>query len=83
MTALPADQKVIVEGVNTARKHQKRTSATKEAGLLDDCGKALPFLDKMVFNVERDKTPLRSKFTQGFLDVPEIERLLQVAVEYF
>ncbi len=46
----------------------------KEGGLLDDCGKALPFLDKLVFNVERDKTPLRSKFTQGFLDVPEIER---------
>ncbi|MEO5697167.1 MAG: ABC transporter substrate-binding protein [Burkholderiaceae bacterium] len=46
----------------------------KEAGLLDDCGKAMPFLDKMVFNVEKDKTPLRSKFTQGFLDVPEIER---------
>ena len=46
----------------------------KESGLLDDCGKALPFLDKLVFNVERDKTPLRSKFTQGFLDVPEIER---------
>jgi ABC-type transport system substrate-binding protein len=46
----------------------------KEAGLLEDCGKALPFLDKLVFNVERDKTPLRSKFTQGFLDVPEIER---------
>jgi ABC-type transport system substrate-binding protein len=46
----------------------------KEAGLLDDCGKSLPFLDKLVFNIEKDKTPLRSKFTQGFLDVPEIER---------
>lgn len=46
----------------------------KELGLLDDCGKTLPFLDKLVFNTEKDKTPLRSKFTQGFLDVPEIER---------
>ncbi len=46
----------------------------KEAGLLDDCGKRLPFLDKLVFNIEKDKTPLRAKFTQGFLDVPEIER---------
>lgn len=46
----------------------------KELGLLDDCGKKLPFLDKLVFNTEKDKTPLRSKFTQGFLDVPEIER---------
>ena len=44
------------------------------AGLLADCGKKLPFVDKLVFNVEKDKTPLRSKFTQGYLDVPEIER---------
>ncbi len=46
----------------------------KELGLLDDCGKPMPFLDKLVFSNEKDKTPLRSKFTQGFLDVPEIER---------
>jgi len=46
----------------------------KELGLLDDCGKKLPFIDKLVFNTEKDKTPLRSKFTQGYLDVPEIER---------
>jgi large subunit ribosomal protein L24 len=35
MTAMPAVNKVIVEGVNTARKHQKRTRATMDAGLLD------------------------------------------------
>ena len=35
MTALPAKNKVVVEGVNTARKHQKRTRATMDAGLLD------------------------------------------------
>jgi ABC-type transport system substrate-binding protein len=46
----------------------------QEAGLLADCGKKLPFVDKLVFNIEKDKTPLRAKFTQGFLDVPEIER---------
>lgn len=46
----------------------------EKAGLLADCGKRLPFLDKLVFTVEKEKTPLRSKFTQGFLDVPEIER---------
>ncbi|HMC16152.1 MAG TPA: ABC transporter substrate-binding protein [Albitalea sp.] len=48
--------------------------ADKEAGLLADCGKTMPFVDKLEFNIEKDKTPLRSKFTQGFLDVPEIER---------
>ena len=35
VTALPAVGKVVVEGVNTARKHQKRTSATMDAGLLN------------------------------------------------
>ena len=48
--------------------------ADREAGLLADCGKPMPFLDRLVFNIEKDKTPLRSKFTQGYLDVPEIER---------
>jgi ABC-type transport system substrate-binding protein len=46
----------------------------KELGLLEDCGKKLPFIDKLVFTTEKDKTPLRAKFNQGFLDVPEIER---------
>jgi len=46
----------------------------RELGLLDDCGKPLPFIDKLVFTTEKDKTPLRSKFIQGYLDVPEIER---------
>ena len=46
----------------------------KELGLLDDCGKKVPFIDKLVFTTEKDKTPLRSKFIQGYLDVPEIER---------
>jgi ABC-type transport system substrate-binding protein len=45
-----------------------------QAGLLKDCGKPMPFIDKLVFNIEKEKTPLRSKFNQGYLDVPEIER---------
>ena len=32
--AFPRKGKVVVEGVNTATKHKKRTSATAEAGLL-------------------------------------------------
>ena len=46
----------------------------KEAGLLADCGKTMPFIDKLVFNAEKEAVPLKSKFVQGFLDVPEIER---------
>ena len=35
VSAFPAEDKVVVEGVNTARKHQKRTRATMDAGLLN------------------------------------------------
>ncbi|MEO7010130.1 MAG: ABC transporter substrate-binding protein, partial [Caldimonas sp.] len=46
----------------------------KEAGLLADCGKTMPFIDKLVFNAEKEAVPLKAKFIQGYLDVPEIER---------
>jgi large subunit ribosomal protein L24 len=35
MRALPGEGKVIVEGVNIARKHQKATRATMQAGIID------------------------------------------------
>ncbi len=35
MTALPAVGKVIVEGVNIAKKHQKPRSATQQGGIID------------------------------------------------
>ena len=35
MFALPREGKVIVEGVNVARKHQKRTRATMQGGIID------------------------------------------------
>lgn len=34
-TALPADGKVIVEGVNTAKRHQKSRTATESGGIVD------------------------------------------------
>jgi|GEM_PF-7073882 len=46
----------------------------KEAGLLDDCGKTMPFIDRIVSTNEREKLPHKAKFIQGYLDVPEIER---------
>lgn len=46
----------------------------RAAGLLADCGKPTPFIDRMVFNIEKEAVPLKSKFRQGYLDVPEIER---------
>ena len=35
MTALPAVGKVIVSGVNVAKKHQKPRSATMQGGIID------------------------------------------------
>jgi ABC-type transport system substrate-binding protein len=46
----------------------------KEAGLLDDCGKQLPFVDAIVSTVEREAVPQRGKFRQGFYDVEVFER---------
>ena len=46
----------------------------QEKGLLADCGKPMPFIDRIVFTREKEKVPFKAKFTQGYFDVPEIER---------
>lgn len=46
----------------------------REAGLLDDCGKKTPFIDRAVFSIEKESLPLNGKFLQGYYDVPQIER---------
>ncbi len=53
----------------------------RAAGLLDDCGKPTPFIDRMIFTIEKEAVPLKSKFRQGYYDVPEIERT-EYGVEY-
>ncbi len=35
MRVLPKEDKVIVEGVNVAKKHQKQTRATMQAGIIE------------------------------------------------
>ena len=42
------------------------------AGLLDDCGKALPFIDKAVFSREKEAIPYWNKFLQGYYDASGI-----------
>ena len=46
----------------------------KEAGLLDDCGKMMPFVDTYYSSIERESVPRRGKFRQGFYDVEVFER---------
>ena len=42
------------------------------AGLLADCGKALPFIDKAVFTREKEAIPYWNKFLQGYYDASGI-----------
>jgi ABC-type transport system substrate-binding protein len=46
----------------------------KAAGLLDDCGRTMPFADTMVSIIVKERVPRKEMFKQGYLDVPEIER---------
>lgn len=46
----------------------------REAGLLEDCGKLTPFVDRMVFNIEKESIPLQGKFMQGYYDLPQANR---------
>jgi len=47
----------------------------REMGYLADCGKPTPFIDKVVFDVEKEGVPLQAKFLQGYYDSPAIESL--------
>jgi ABC-type transport system substrate-binding protein len=46
----------------------------RAAGLLADCGKPTPFIDRVVFSIEKESTPLTGKFLQGYYDIPQLER---------
>lgn len=39
-----------------------------EAGLLKDAGKPIPFIDKVVLNLEKETIPYWNKFLQGYYD---------------
>ena len=44
----------------------------KAAGLLDDAGKPMPFVDKAVFSLEKESIPYWNKFLQGYYDASGI-----------
>ncbi|WP_347987157.1 ABC transporter substrate-binding protein [Methylomonas sp. AM2-LC] len=44
----------------------------KEQGLLDDAGKQLPFVDKVIFTLEKETIPYWTKFLQGYYDASGI-----------
>ncbi len=45
-----------------------------QAGRLDAAGKTLPFVDRIVFSLEKEREPSLAKFLQGYYDVPFVER---------
>ena len=47
----------------------------REAGLLADCGKRMPFIDEIVFNIEKETVPRDAKFRQGYYDAAEFDQL--------
>ncbi len=49
--------------------------ADRAAGLLADCGKPTPFIDRMEFAVEREEVSRRGKFRQGYYDIEVFERV--------
>lgn len=44
----------------------------QEAGLLAAAGKPLPFIDKVVFSLEKEEVPIWNKFLQGYYDASGI-----------
>jgi ABC-type transport system substrate-binding protein len=44
----------------------------REAGLLDSAGRRLPFIDKVVFSLEKETIPYWNKFLQGYYDTSGI-----------
>ena len=47
----------------------------KAAGLLAACGKMMPFIDKVVMRIEKERLPMKSKWRQGYLDEPDMDHL--------
>ena len=50
------------------------TEEDKAKGLLADCGKPTPFIDTIVATVEREATPQKNKFRDGYYDLEVFER---------
>jgi oligopeptide transport system substrate-binding protein len=47
-------------------------SGDAAAGLLQDAGKPLPFIDKVIFSLEKEQIPYWNKFLQGYYDTSSI-----------
>jgi ABC-type transport system substrate-binding protein len=51
---------------------QEGMPGDREAGLLADAGKPLPFIDRVVYSLEKETIPYWNKFLQGYYDASGI-----------
>jgi large subunit ribosomal protein L24 len=56
MSVLPKDNKVIIDGINVAKRHQKPTRAMQQGGIID---KAMPIDASNVALIDTDGKPTR------------------------
>lgn len=57
----------------------------QHSGFLEDAGKPIPFVDKVIYSLEKESIPLWNKFLQGYYDTSGInedsfEQAIQVSV---
>jgi len=60
------------ENFRDERYPSEGAEGDKSAGLLDDAGKPMPFLEKIVFKLEKEDIPRWNKFLQGYYDLSGI-----------
>lgn len=70
----PNRQMILEKNPNFHGETYPRTGEPGDAaaGLLGDAGKALPFIDKVVFSLEKETIPYWNKFLQGYYDASGI-----------
>ncbi len=70
----PNRRMVLVRNPNFHRETYPTRGAPGDAkaGLLKDAGRRLPFIDKVVFSLEKEQIPYWNKFLQGYYDASGI-----------
>ena len=84
----PNDRMVLERNPNVHGEEYPREGEPDDAasGLLADAGKALPFIDKVVFSREKEGIPYWNKFLQGYYDTSGIgsdqfDQAVRVSIE--
>ena len=89
MTVNNPNQRMVLErNPNFHEDHypEEGPPEARQAGLLDDAGKRLPFVDKVIYSLEKETIPYWNKFLQGYYDVSGIasdsfDQAIQFGVE--